>query len=361
MKKMKDRKRKYKIASLFSGCGGMDLGSMGNFSFLGKKYYRLNTEVVYAMDFDRPICDMYNENFSLPCEFKDVRVLRAEEVPDHDILTGGFPCQSFSIVAQNPKRLGYNDEKGQLFFEMCRILSKKQPLAFIAENVRGILSANQGEAFPLILEGFRKTGYYTDYKVLNASHFGVPQKRERVFIVGYKDKNMADRFEFPEPTTLGKPVPLSAIVMDDSDIEDKYYFSERALKGLRLTKHSKTMNKGRGQRLDESCNTVGAHLAKVSLNSTDPVLFTNGRFRMFTPREVARIQSFPDKFKLHASKTMSYKALGNAVAPVVMWHLTRSVISAFEGNGKNKHKDGQINQSRGIQKTLFGGSVMQNG
>ena len=118
---------------------------------------------------------------------------------------------------------------------------------------------------------------------------------------------------------------------DESTIADTYYFSEKAIAGMKATKNSALMNKGRVQRLDQPSNTVAAHLAKVSLNSTDPVLMINEKYRMYTPREVARIQSFPDSFRLVESKTRNYKVLGNAVAPVVMWHITRSIVEAIKG------------------------------
>ncbi len=165
---------------------------------------------------------------------------------------------------------------------------------------------------------------------MNASHYGVPQKRERVFIVGFKNKKAYRNFTFPKPTTLTTPISISEIVIPENKIEEKYYFSERAVQGMKNTKHSKTMNKGRAQKMNEPCNTVGAHLAKVSLNSTDPVLFIKGKYRMFTPREIARIQSFPEEFQLVGSKAINYKALGNAVAPVVMWHVTKNVVKALE-------------------------------
>lgn len=324
------KKKIYKIASLFSGCGGMDLGSEGGFSFLGKRYKKLDTKVVYAMDFDKSVCDIYNSNFSNKCRLQDIRDLEAKDIPSHDILTGGFPCQSFSVVAQNPKRLGYKDERGKLFFKMCKILKEKRPSVFIAENVKGILSANQGKAFQLIIGEFKKAGYYVKYDVLNAADYGVPQKRERVFIVGFRNKKAHEGFSFPSPIIEKNPVPISRVIMPDREVEDKFYFSNKALRGLVKTKHLETMNKGRVQKLSEPCNTVGAHLAKVSLNSTDPVLHVKGRYRMFTPREVARIQSFPDSFVLPGSRTSNYKALGNAVAPVVMWHVTKKVLGSFE-------------------------------
>jgi DNA (cytosine-5)-methyltransferase 1 len=328
---MKNSTKKYKIASLFSGCGGMDLGAEKGLLYLSKRFKKHPVETVYATDFDKSICDVYNANFPLKIDVRDIRELKSKDVPDHDILTGGFPCQSFSVVAQNPRRLGYKDDKGKLFFEMCRILKDKKPSVFVAENVKGLLSANKGEAFPLIIKEFERAGYHIKYKILNASHYGVPQKRERVFIVGFKDKKVHDRFEFPKPVTENNPVPLSMIVLPNHEVEEKFYFSAKAVNGMSSTKHSKTMNKGRVQKLHEPSNTVGAHLAKVSLNSTDPVLQVNGRYRMFTPLEVARIQSFPDSFVLPGSRTTNYKALGNAVAPVVMWHVTKKIIEALEG------------------------------
>lgn len=322
--------RIFKIASLFSGCGGMDLGAEGGFEFLGQQYLKHDTKTVYAMDFDKRIVDIYNNNFSNKCIVADITKVSSDFIPDHEILTGGFPCQSFSVVAQNPKRLGYKDERGQLFFEMKRVLIDKKPLAFIAENVKGLLSANKGEAFPLIISEFESAGYHVKFKVLNATDYGVPQKRERVFIVGFRSKKAFEKFRFPSKLSNHKLVPVSAVIDPEKSIDEKYYFSDKAVEGLQKTKHKNTMNKGRAQKLDEPCNTVGAHLAKVSLNSTDPVLKINGRYRMFTPREVARIQSFPENFKLVSSKTTNYKALGNAVPPVMMWYVTRSLLRALE-------------------------------
>lgn len=322
--------KKYKIASLFSGCGGIDLGSEGGFTFLDKKYGKLDTQTVFATDFDKDVCDIYNLNFENKCLLKDIRQLKSSEVPTHDILTGGFPCQSFSVSAQNPKRLGYKDERGKLFFEMCRILKAKKPKVFVAENVKGILSANNGETFPLIIEEFEKAGYHVKHRVLNASHYGVPQKRERVFIVGFKSKKAYDAFTFPEPVTDKKLVPISRILESEISVGQEHFFSERAVLGMQNTKHSNTMNKGRIQDINQPSNTVTSHLAKVSLNSTDPVLLVKNKYRMFTPREVARIQSFPDNFNLLKGRGKNYKALGNAVAPVVMWYITRNVLKALD-------------------------------
>ena len=321
-----------RIVSLFSGCGGMDLGILGGFKSNRRQYRRLPTEIVHSSDFDPRVVDIFNQNFAHQAQVLDVRFLRGEDLPKYDILTGGFPCQSFSISAQNPKRLGFKDDRGQLFFEIKRLLQETQPRAFIAENVKGLLSANRGEAFPLIIREFESAGYTVHWKLLNASHFGIPQKRERVFIVGFRNQAVSKRFAFPNPISVDRQVPLQVVLEEHSGIDPKFFFSDRAVSGMKTTKNSKIMNKGRAQDPTQPCNTVSSHLAKVSLNSTDPVLLVDGRYRMFTPREVARIQSFPDKFKLECPKSAAYYGLGNAVPPVLMWYVSQAVIKALRPN-----------------------------
>lgn len=315
---------KLKVASLFCGCGGTDVGLLGGFDFLEKTYETNNMEIVYANDIDENACKIFEENFKIKPDNRDIREVKSEELPDFDILTGGFPCQSFSIVAQNPKRLGVKDERGKLFFEMCRILKDKQPKCFVAENVKGLLTANKKNAFPLILEEFEKSGYDVQYSILNSAEYGVPQKRERVIIVGFR-KDLEIKFDFPESAIKKEELyePLSSAI--EEQVDEKYFFSERAVAGM--MKNRESMNKGRAQDLTKPCNTVGAHLAKVSLNSTDPVLMEGGRYRRFTPREVARIQSFPEDFKLVGSEAAQYRALGNAIPPVMFWHVADSIYS----------------------------------
>ena len=313
-----------KVASLFCGCGGTDVGLIGDFDFLGKHYDANSIEIVYANDIDANACAIFEKNFGLTPDNRDIRTVASEELPEFDILTGGFPCQSFSIVAQNPPRLGIKDDRGMLFFEMCRILRQRQPKCFIAENVKGILTANKKEAFPLILQEFENSGYDVKYTVLNAADFGVPQKRERVIIVGFR-KDLGVNFTFPTPiiSTEDEYEPLQSVI--ETDVEEKYYFSKKAVAGM--MKNRESMNKGRAQDVTKPCNTVGAHLAKVSLNSTDPVLLVGDRYRRFTPREVARIQSFPENFQLIGSEGAQYRALGNAIPPVMFWHVAMTVAS----------------------------------
>lgn len=313
---------KLKVASLFCGCGGTDVGLIGNFDFLGKHYSFNHMEIVYANDIDSNACAIFEKNFGITPDNRDIRTVSSKEIPKCDIITGGFPCQSFSIVAQNPPRLGIKDERGMLFFEMCRILREQQPKCFIAENVKGILTANKKAAFPLIIQEFENSGYDVKYTVLNAAEYGVPQKRERVIIVGFR-KDLKIDFTFPEPIINSETQYEALQSVIEKEVDEKYYFSDRAVAGM--MKNREGMNKGRAQDITKPCNTVGAHLAKVSLNSTDPVLYVDGRYRRFTPREVARIQSFPEKFQLIGSEGAQYRALGNAIPPVMLWHVAKRV------------------------------------
>lgn len=317
---------KLKVASLFCGCGGTDVGLLGNFDFLGKHYASNNMEIVYANDIDDNACRIFEENFGIKPDNRDIRQINSNELPDFDILTGGFPCQSFSIIAQNPKRLGVKDDRGKLFFEMCRILRDKQPKCFIAENVKGLLTANQKSAFPLIMEEFKNSGYDVKHMVLNSANYGVPQKRERVIIVGFR-KDLKIDFTFPNQVITDEDLfePLKKVI--ENTVDEKYYFSDRAVEGM--MKKREKMNKGRAQDIEKPCNTVGAHLAKVSLNSTDPVLLFENRYRRFTPREVARIQSFPEKFELVGSESAQYRALGNAIPPVMIWYVANKVQNSL--------------------------------
>lgn len=313
---------KLKVASLFCGCGGTDVGLLGDFDFLGKHYESNGMEIVYANDIDDNACNIFKENFGITPDNRDIRDVKSEEIPEFDILTGGFPCQSFSIIAQNPKRLGVKDERGKLFFEMCRILRERQPKCFIAENVKGILTANKKSAFPLIMKEFEESGYDVQYRILNSANYGVPQKRERVIIVGFR-KDLNINFSFPDVEIEDENnfAPLKKVI--EKKVDEKYFFSERAVAGM--MKKRESMNKGRAQDINKPCNTVGAHLAKVSLNSTDPVLMEEKRYRRFTPREVARIQSFPDDFELVGSEAAQYRALGNAIPPVMFWYVAKAV------------------------------------
>lgn len=313
----------YKVVSLFSGCGGADCGILGGFDFNKTHYERLPFELVYASDIDKKAVATHKENFKteqLVC--KDICETPSSEIPDHNVLVGGFPCQSFSTV--NPTKDPF-DDRANLYKQMVRIAKDKQPEICIAENVKGLMTLHGGAIFKRVVQAFNDAGYNTYHRLINSADYGVPQKRERMIMVCVR-KDLDAEFIFPEKTNEENWVPLSVAVPVLAIDEQKYYFSERAVQGMKNAKNN--MKRGLAQSLDAPCLTVTSHLAKVSLNSRDPVLLVDPvkeLYRRFTPREAARIQSFPDTFVFAGSETDAYRQIGNAIPPVMFWHIAKSV------------------------------------
>lgn len=301
---------------------------LGGFDYLGKHYARLDYEIVYAIDFDRYAVATYNANFVHPAVCRDVVSEDFNRVPAVDVLIGGFPCQSFSTV--NPTK-DVDDDRAHLYKQIVRFLQVKRPRYFICENVKGLMTLRHGEIIRKIIGEFCAVGYRVEYRLMKAVEFGVPQRRERVIIVGVRD-DVPFNFSFPKKVNLEtNPTTLSSVI-DRLDIpEQKYYFSARAVQGMKNAKNN--MKRGLWQSLDSPCLTITSHLAKTSINSRDPILLVDPAtelYRRFTPREAARIQSFPDNFILNKSENKSYKQIGNAVPPVMMWHIANSLQQAYE-------------------------------
>ena len=317
-----------KVASLFSGCGGCDQGLIGDFDYNQIHYDRLPFEVVYALDIDQKALNTHKLNFdcrNVVCG--NICDISSEQIPDHDVLVGGFPCQSFSTV--NPTKDPF-DDRANLYKQMARVAKDKQPKVIIAENVKGLMTLHKGAIFKRVREAFEDAGYTLSYRLVNAANYGVPQKRERMILVGFRN-DLDVTFVFPEETTADNWIPLSVAVPTLAIDNQKYYFSQRAVEGMKNAKPN--MKRGLWQKLDEPCLTVTSHLAKVSLNSRDPVLLVDPEkelYRRFTPREAARIQSFPDSFVFAGSESDAYRQIGNAVPPVLFWHIARRVAQYLE-------------------------------
>ena len=187
----------YKVVSLFSGCGGADQGIVGDFVFNKKKYRRLPFELVYATDIDQKALNSHMKNFK--CEnvvCKDICETKSDEIPNCDIVVGGFPCQSFSTV--NPTKDPF-DDRANLYKQMVRVVRDKQPKVFIAENVKGMMTLHKGQIFNRIIKAFEEVGYTTYTKLFNAADYGVPQVRERVFVVCVKNEEDIE-INLPQPT-----------------------------------------------------------------------------------------------------------------------------------------------------------------
>ncbi len=324
---------KLKVASFFCGCGGSDLGVLGGFDYLTQSYSSLPFEINYALDFDKYAVETYNANFEHPAVCEDIKNVNIDEINQFDLLIGGFPCQSFSTV--NPNK-DTNDDRANLYKELVKILNIKQPKFFIAENVKGLMTLQKGEILQKVITEFEAVGYKVKYKLLLASNFGIPQKRERLFIVGVRNDLNID-YNFPENTHSElelfdkKPWNPLGTVIKNLEIEDKkYYFSQKAVEGMKNAKQN--MKRGLYQDLGKQCLTITSHLAKTSLNSRDPVLLVNPEkeiYRRFTPTEAAAIQSFPQNFVYPVSETQAYKQIGNAIPPVLMWNVAKSLVNSI--------------------------------
>ena len=310
---------KYKVVSLFSGCGGMDLGFQGNFEYLGKKYYERNFEIVFANDIMEAACKTYKENFNHTPHLGDIKEYLDSNgiIPDCDVVIGGFPCQDFSLAG---KRNGLNSERGRLYEQMKRVISLKRPKIFIAENVKGL---SIGDALEKIKKDFEniEPKYEITHFLKMAADFGIPQTRERIFIVG-------TRKEF----NISFVSPLETHSADEHDDRELWITAKQAIGDLESLKN----NVPNHSQYSKARN-YGAHLQgnkPIRADYPSPTIraehhgnieFHYKLDRRLTVRECARIQSFPDNFKFHSSASKNYVVIGNAVPPVLGWHIAKSV------------------------------------
>lgn len=323
--------RKFKAISLFCGCGGADLGLIGGFNYLDQNYPDNPFKIIHASDINAKAVETYNLNFEHKASIQDIHELDISNLKA-DVIIGGFPCQPFSTV--NPTKTP-SKKSNQLFWEMARVINDVKPSIFVAENVQGFYRLNNGFYFKLACNEFKKIGYQIFHKLLDTSEYGVPQKRKRIFIVGVRN-DIKSLFEFPNPThgedsCLTEKVKLSEIIKDLWPKEEKYFFSKRAVEGVKKAKNN--MKRAVAQDINGQCLTITSHLAKVSLNSRDPVLLVSKEkelYRRFTPQEAASIQSFPLNFRFHGSEGDSYRQIGNAISPVLMWHLSKSILKILK-------------------------------
>jgi DNA (cytosine-5)-methyltransferase 1 len=282
----------------FSGIGGIRLGmEKAGFTCVG------------SCEIDPAARETYALNFG--SEPKHTDIYGVESLPyNTSVLCGGFPCQAFSNLG---KRQGFKDPNGNLFFELARLISASQPKGFLFENVKGLVNHNRGQTFNTILTTLEKLGYSTSWQVLNAKDFDLPQRRERVFIVGFRNFKIAKRFEFPEGH-YNVERSLSTIIQEN--VGKEYVASNAMLVGYLKKLHSRGPNKG-GRFLpalhspDEVGNTLVTYGDRI-------LIFDRKVIRRLTPREWARMQGFPDSFKLSSVKTKAYRQIGNSVpVPVI--------------------------------------------
>lgn len=294
---------------LFAGCGGIRAG-MESAGF----------STVFANDIEPKAKITYDLNSDCPMTVGDINEISLDSIPEFDCLTGGFPCQPFSVSG---KRLGFEETRGTLFFRIAEILSVRRPSTFLLENVKGLYHHDGGRTFKVIREVLEnELGYNVHYKILNSMNFGVPQNRERVFLVGFKDK--VD-FSFPEP------VHLSMTVKDllDDEVDERFYYREDH-------KHYKPISQAvtdpdkvyqwRWSYVRENKKNVCPTLLASYMQPT--LIFTSKGIRGITPREAFRLQGFPESFKLPdlPDKVLMHQA-GNSVSVPVIHAIAQRIHS----------------------------------
>lgn len=301
---------KFTFIDLFAGIGGIRLG----FESVGGK-------CVFSSEIDEEACRTYQANFG-EHPSGDITKIDAKDIPDFDILLGGFPCQAFSIIG---KKEGFENETcGTLFFEIERILKEKNPKAFMLENVRNLVAHDKGNTFKVIRTHLEALGYSVYAKVLNAFDYGVPQKRERIIIVGFKDNVF---FTFPEPIPSEQRKTLNDIL--ETDVDDKYYVKnkirESRLMRLKDPNYPKpyisheNMAGSITPHPYSSCLRAGASANYILINDE----------RRPTEREMLRIQGFPDDFKIVVSYGHVKHQTGNSVAVPVIKAVAQQMIKAL--------------------------------
>lgn len=299
---------KFRFIDLFAGIGGIRI-----------PFDELGGECVFSSEWDAKAQDMYEANFD-ERPFGDITKIEADAIPEHDILLAGFPCQPFSIMGE---KLGFADTRGTLFFDIERILKAKQPKAFLLENVKQLVTHDGGRTFAVIQDKLRELGYTVYARVLNALDFGVPQKRERIIIVGFRE---AVTFNWPKPRSPYQP--LCEILQKDSEVCPSLFASEdiqkKRLARLNATAPTPSIwhqNKsGNISALPYSC----ALRAGASYN----YLLVNG-VRRLSAREMLRLQGFPEDFKIVVSYTQLRKQAGNAVTVTVIAAVAHEMMKSF--------------------------------
>ena len=308
----------YRMIDLFAGIGGTRLG----FWQTGK------VEVVFSSEINKFSVKTYEANYG-DVPVGDITKVDAAEIPDHDILVGGFPCQAFS---QAGLKKGFNDTRGTLFFDIARILQAKRPKAFLLENVRNLVGHDHGKTFEVITSTLDELGYELYYQVLSSKDYGVPQNRQRIYIVGFDREQVpfASCFAFPEPTS---PADLKLGQILEQDVDPKYTISDKLWDGhQRRRRDNSAAGKGFGYSLFTAespyANTISARYYK---DGSEILIDQEGKNpRKLTPREAARLQGFPEDFIIPVSDTQAYRQFGNSVSVPVIHAIALQMLKVLD-------------------------------
>jgi DNA (cytosine-5)-methyltransferase 1 len=304
----------YTLVSMFSGCGGMDLGFLGGFKFLGRSYRRLPFRIVWANEHNRLACQTYRRNVGSEIICDDVWKAIDTLPSQTDVLIGGFPCQDISV---NGKRIGVNGKRTGLYKAMLEAIRRTHPKVFVAENVKGILMKHHQRAIHQVVEDFEELGYRVSYQLYLAAHYGVPQTRERVFIVG----TSSDCKPFVPPRALKrKPVTAKEAIADLERLKECPSFNHVWSRANRSPEQG-----DRRLIADRPAYTIRAEChGNIQYHYRLP--------RRISMREAARFQSFPDNFIFESKLRETERQVGNAVPPVLAWHVAKAVCECLESD-----------------------------
>ena len=342
MAKRDKNPKQYRSIDLFAGIGGIRMGF--------DRAFGDRIETVFVSEWDEPAQKTYSANFPSPEKiWGDITASETKAgIPPFDICLAGFPCQAFSMAG---KRMGFNDDykgrcRGTLFFDVMEICEKHKPAVIFCENVKGLKIHDKGKTFYVISQSLKQLGYQVFAKVLNSKDFGVPQNRERIYIVAFRNDIDASGFEFPEPTDSSKVI---RDILEEKPVSAKYYLSKQYLETLRRHRaHHEALGHGFGyevRSLDGIAGTIvcgGMGRERnllVDTRQTDltPVTHVKGELntegiRKMTPREWARLQGFPESFKLILSDVHLYKQFGNSVTVNVIEAIARKIKEVLDND-----------------------------
>lgn len=314
----------YTFIDLFAGLGGFRL-ALESFG----------AKCVYSNEWDLPVQKVYAENFG---DVPDGDITKVDEntIPDHDILCAGFPCQAFSISG---KQRGFEDSRGTLFFDVARIVKAKRPKVVFLENVKNFATHDNGRTLSVVKSTMEELGYSFHQRVLNSVDYGVPQKRERIYMICFRNDLNVDSFSFPKPFKLKRHV--EDVLLDDEEMVNHLYVSRPDTymsdtkddvysdKPIRLG----TVNKGgQGERIYSTKGiaiTLSAYGGGVFAKTGGYLI--NGKTRRLHPRECARIMGYPDTYKICSNANQAYQQFGNSVVIDVLQLITEQISKAMEG------------------------------
>lgn len=310
---------KFSFIDLFAGIGGIRI-----------PFQELGGVCVFSSEWDRFAQKTYKANFGETPQ-GDITKIEASAIPDFDVLLGGFPCQPFSSAGL---KKGFADTRGTLFFEIERILKEKRPKAFLLENVKQLQSHDKGRTLTVILNHIDALDYYVKYEILRAGDFGVPQNRERTYIVGFDKKyfDISDNYDFKFPTPTYEKTRLGDIL--EADVDERYTLTDAIWSGFKKRKQN-NVNRGAGfgYCLFNEDSPYASTLVARYYKDGQEILIDQGpdkNPRKLTPRECARLQGFPDSFIIPVSNMQAYKQFGNSVAVPVVRAVARRIVEEMD-------------------------------